>query len=194
MRSLDHFNVKIFAQPAPQFDLAQAVPVFHRWIQESARPELLIDVADYRHVQAGPGVLLVGHEANYSLDNRAARLGLLYNRKLASEDSLPAKLEQAFGAALGACAALEAEPAFGGKLRFNAGEAEILINDRLLAPNTAAAVASLLPELRAFLDHLYGVSAYTAESGGAPGERLCVAVKTAEQRPVAWALERLRRA
>ena len=64
--NIDHVNVKVFAK-AP-VDLAAAIPVFHRWIQEGACEELLIDVADYRHVPAGPGVVLIGHEANYSLD------------------------------------------------------------------------------------------------------------------------------
>ena len=49
--------------------------VFHQWIRDSVCPEMLIDVADYRHVPAGPGVMLIGHEANYSLDNRENRLG-----------------------------------------------------------------------------------------------------------------------
>ena len=61
---LQHLNVKIFAQEPASIDLAGAIPVFHRWIQENVCEELLIDVADYRHVPAGPGVLLVGHEAN----------------------------------------------------------------------------------------------------------------------------------
>ena len=63
----------------------QLIPVFHRWIREQAMPELLIDVADYSHVPAGPGVMVIGHEANYSVDNRENRLGLLYNRRAALE-------------------------------------------------------------------------------------------------------------
>ena len=44
-----------------RFELADAVAVFHQWIRDGVCPEMLIDVADYRHVPAGPGVLLIGH-------------------------------------------------------------------------------------------------------------------------------------
>ena len=79
---VQHVNVKIFAREAA-INLADATPVFHRWIQERVCEEVLIDVADYRHVPDGPGVLLIAHEANYSLDMAEGRLGLLYNRKAA---------------------------------------------------------------------------------------------------------------
>ena len=79
--SVQHINVKIFVADPSAIDLADAVGVFHRWIKERACPEMLIDVAEYRHVPAGPGVMLIGHEANYSFDERENRLGLLYNRK-----------------------------------------------------------------------------------------------------------------
>ena len=59
--NVQHVNVKIFAED-PAIELDGAIPVFHRWIQRNVCEELLIDVADYRHVPAGPGVLLVGHD------------------------------------------------------------------------------------------------------------------------------------
>ena len=62
--------------------------------------ELLIDVADYLHVHNGPGIMLIGHEADYSLDNRAGRLGLLYNRKEQLDGTTQEKLAQAARAAL----------------------------------------------------------------------------------------------
>src|SRR5713226_1464167 len=126
---VQHVNVKIFAEgPAiADLDLAGAIPVFHRWIQQSVCEELLIDVADYRHVPAGPGVLLVGHEANYSLDLSFNRLGLLYNRKAWGDGSAQDNLLQAFHAALTACQRLEEEPEFRGKLRFSAGDCEVFL-------------------------------------------------------------------
>src|SRR5947209_3539668 len=105
---MQHINVKIFAREAA-IDLADAIPVFHRWIQESVAEELLVDVADYRHVPEGPGVLLVAHEAIYSLDQADGRLGLLYNRKSALNGDDQSRLRQAFGAALAACQRLEEE-------------------------------------------------------------------------------------
>ena len=62
-------SVKIFAHDPAAVQPAAFIPIFHRWIQESRLADrLLIDVADYRHVANGPGVLLIGHEAHYALD------------------------------------------------------------------------------------------------------------------------------
>jgi hypothetical protein len=156
-------------------NLAGAIPVFHRWIQESVCEELLIDVADYRHVPEGPGVLLVGHEANYSLDLSGARLGLLYNRKAAADDLPSENLAQAFRAALTACRRLEQEPEFIGNLKFKVGECEVILNDRLLAPNTKATWQALRAAFENFFSGLYGAG-YTLDRSGDPRERFRVCV------------------
>ena len=92
---MQHFRVKLFAATTPGFDLGNAIPVFHRWIQKKALPELLIDVADYRHVPAGPGILLVGHDSHYNLDLAKSRLGLLYTRRTALNGSVEGRILQA---------------------------------------------------------------------------------------------------
>src|SRR3954467_6549999 len=107
--AIQNINVKIFVAPGTSFDHTDAVKVFHRWIKETVCPELLIDVAEYSHVPAGPGVLLIAHEANYSFDNRENHLGLLYNRKAALDGPFESKLEQAHKSALTACDRLEKE-------------------------------------------------------------------------------------
>lgn len=170
----DHINVKIFAaEPAPR-DLAGAIPAFHRWIQQNAAPELLIDVADYRHLPAGPGVILAGLEANYSLDLAEDRLGLLYNRKKPAEGSLPEKLRQAYEAAWAACRRLEREPEFDGRLRFDPNCCEVIFNDRLLAPNTPESFERLRRGLEEFFAGLWGEGTFTLERLGEPRERLRV--------------------
>ena len=174
--SFDHVNAKIFAVGAKDVNLARLVPVFHRWIQDSMCEELLIDVADYRHVPSGPGVILVGHEANYSLDNGRNRLGLLYNRKAVLPRHAKDKIVQAFRAALLACRRLEEEPELSGDLKFDAGEAEIVINDRLLAPNTDEAFENLRPDLMAALEEVYGSNDVRVERRGQPRERLRIGV------------------
>jgi hypothetical protein len=147
---IQHINLKIFVADAGAFELADAIPVFHQWIRDGACPEMLIDVADYRHVSAGPGILLIGHEANYSFDNRENRLGLLYNRKATLDGTFQTRLGQAYRAALDACDRLEQEAPFRGKLRFDWSAIEVFINDRLLAPNTDETWEALQPELRKF--------------------------------------------
>jgi hypothetical protein len=172
---VQHVNVKVFAE-GPPIELDGAIAVFHRWIQDSVCEELLIDVADYRHVPAGPGVLLVGHEANYSLDVSFNRLGLLYNRKVRDEGSPQDNLLRSFRAALAACRRLEQEPEFQGRLKFNAGACEVILNDRLLAPNTEATWQALKPEFEKFFDGLYGGIGYTFERSKDPRERFRVGV------------------
>ena len=132
---LQHVNVKLLVQNHGEASLEPLIPVFHGWIESrTAEDELLIDVADYSHVPAGPGVVLIGHEGNYSVDNTGNRLGVRYNRKAALDGSNQDRLAQATRAALTACRRLEAEPRLGGKFRFNGQDIEIFINDRLLAP------------------------------------------------------------
>jgi len=147
---VQHINLKIFVEDARTFELADAIPVFHQWIRDSVCPEMLIDVADYRHVSAGPGILLIGHEANYSLDNRENRLGLLYNRKAALDGTFQSRLAQAHRTALEACDRLEQEASFRGTLKFDRNAIEVFVNDRLLAPNNDETWQVLRPKLEKF--------------------------------------------
>ncbi len=80
---LQHVNVKLLVQNPEEANLEPLIPVFHSWIENQNGDELLIDVADYTHVPAGPGIVLIGHEGNYSVDNTGNRLGVRYNRKAA---------------------------------------------------------------------------------------------------------------
>ena len=151
---LQHVNVKF--PSAGSIDLTQAIPVFHRWIQEQALPGLLIDVADYRHVPEGPGVVLVAHEAIYGLDEGGGWLGLLYNRRT-KHDAAPAETAaHAFRAALAACRKLEQEPEFSDSVHFDGSACEVVVNDRALAPNDKAMRARLLAVLEPLLDRYVG--------------------------------------
>ena len=173
---MQHFRVKFFARPTPpDFDLGRAIPVFHRWIQTNALPETLIDVADYQHVPAGPGVLLVSHDAYYGLDQSKHRLGLLYTRRTAMEGSIADRVRDAIASAKRACDLLEKEPEFAGKLSFDRLSFEISVNDRLMAPNTEAGYLALEPELRSALSP----GRYDFVLTGAPRELLTVAVTSA---------------
>ena len=173
---MQHVNVKIFADRA-DIRLEDATPVFHQWIQDHVVPELLIDVADYKHVPDGPGVLLIGHEANYSLDQTGGRLGLLYNRKAAVEGDAQAVLRQAFDSARSATKLLETAAPFACRLHFDDGDVEVIVNDRLLAPNTEATWEALRPEIERFFASVYGEGRFTLERRGEPRERFRVAVR-----------------
>ncbi|HVY91410.1 MAG TPA: hypothetical protein VHA14_01630 [Bryobacteraceae bacterium] len=163
--TVQHINVKVFAKNAGN---GEVVNVFHRWIKDSVCPELLIDVAEYNHVPAGPGVLLIGLEANYSLDNRENRPGLVYNRKASDEGTFQEKLAQAHAAALAACDRLENETS----LKFDRNNIEVFVNDRLLAPNTEETWQTLEPELKKYFKNAQ------VQKVGEPRDLFRVAVTT----------------
>ena len=146
MTGLEHVNVKIFATPDSVVPWHELIPVFHRWIQQGAMPEMLIDVADYAHVPAGPGVMLIGHEAFYSLDNRANRPGMLYNRRTALEGTIEDKLRQAWEAARNGARRLSAD--LNGAVRFDDDDVEVSVNDRALAPNKQETFDAIAPAIR----------------------------------------------
>jgi hypothetical protein len=153
---LQHVNVKLLLRDAGEPDLEPLIPVFHGWIRDQALGgELLLDIADYRHVRAGPGVILIGHEGDYSVDHSDNRLGFRYNRKAAVPGSNQDRLLQAMRAALVACQRMEAEPQLNGKIKFGGQEIDIFFNDRLLVPNTAATRQSVEPELDMFFSRLF---------------------------------------
>ena len=189
--SLQHVNVKVAAD-ARGFDLTRAIPVFHRWIQDGVlTDELAIDVADYRHVPDGPGVILVAHEAIYGLDQGDGSLGLLYDRRTAVDGTPQERLRQAARAALTACRLLEEDAELGGDLRFDAGRIQVSVNDRAIAPNTDDTDRALRPEVERLLETLWGAGAHTLDRLGEPRERYRLGASAGRQIPVAEILGRL---
>ncbi len=188
---LQHANVKLLLQNSAEAALEPLIPVFHSWIENQNGDGLLIDVADYAHVPAGPGVVLIGHEGNFSVDNADNRLGIRYNRKAVLEGSNQEKLAQATRAALRACQRLQAEPRLGGKFSFNGQDLEIFINDRLLAPNNAATREAFEAELKPFLQKLLGGVEYSISHAKDPRSLFAVNVKAARLFSVEELLEAL---
>ncbi len=177
---LQKIAVKLFVENPAAVRLREIVPVFHRWIQKGSVDGMLIDVADYGHLPDGPGVVLVGHEGDYSMDAMEGPLGLLYTRRQPLPGPLPDRVRSCLKAALRACAALEGDPLFEGTFRFRTGEALFLANDRLLAPNTEEAFAALRPGLESAFGALWGGRVELARDATDPRRRLAVQVKGAE--------------
>jgi hypothetical protein len=188
---LQHVNVKLLVQNPEGARLEPLIPVFHSWIETQNGDELLIDVADYTHVPAGPGVVLIGHEGNYSVDNTANRLGVRYNRKAAFEGGNQDCLTQAARAVLTACQRLEAEPRLGGKFRFNGQDIEIFINDRMVAPNNAATREAFDADFHLFSRKLFRGKEYSISYGTDPRGLFTAFVKAARPFSVAELLEAL---
>jgi len=165
---LQHVNVKLLLEKSAVAGLAPLIPVFHAWIQGQIFDELLLDVADYSHVPEGPGIVLIGHGADYSVDNTDGRVGVRYNRKAVLNGDNQDRLAQATRAALRACKRLESEPRLEGKVRFSGKELEIFINDRLIAPNMEATREEFRPELHKFLQRLFGGGEFALTYGADP--------------------------
>ena len=151
---LQHINIKILVESG-SLDQDRIIEIFHGWVAEQSMPEMLIDVADYRHVFSGPGVVLIGLQADYSLDNTGNRLGLRYNRKSKLEGSNVDRIQHAFRAAAQACRSLESKFE-GDGLKFSRREMELSVNDRRLAPNRSETLASCEPEIQTALQELFG--------------------------------------
>jgi len=188
---LQHVNVKLLVENPEEADFEPLIPVFHGWIENQNGDELLIDVADYAHVPAGPGVVLIGHEGNYSVDNTGNRLGVRYNRKAIVDGSNQDCLTQAARAALMAFQRLELEPRLGGKFRFNGQDIEIFINDRLVAPNNAAMREAFDADLHLFSRKLFRGMEYSISYGTDPRSLFTAFVKAARPFSVADLLEAL---
>jgi hypothetical protein len=138
-------GVKLFVTNPQAVRLRDFIPVFHGWIQQQkVAGHQLIDVHDYSHVHNGPGILLVAHEGNFSMDQEGGRLALFYYRKRPLEGGFEANLKSVTQTALQACTLLESEPKLDG-LKFDRKEILVLANDRLLAPNDTAARTKLEP-------------------------------------------------
>ena len=187
---LGRYCLKFYASDPGILDLAEAIPIFHRWIQSNRVDGLLIDVADYRHVPDGPGVVLIGHEADYFLDEMEGPLGLLYNRKREAEGSNVYRLRRAMKSALVACRALEQEPELvAKKFRFAGGRLRFIINDRLLSSNGVVAIRS---DLDTVLRDLYPGQTPRIETGTSdPRDRYILDVDSGGEVEIATLLARL---
>jgi len=140
-------GIKLFAADSSAVRVKDFVQIFHSWIQKQAvEKHQLIDVHDYSHIHHGPGILLVGHEGNFSTEMGEGIPGLVYFRKQPAgtfEETLRASLK----AILQAAALIEAEPGLEGRVRLRRDEFLFISNDRLLAPNNAASFEVIKPVL-----------------------------------------------
>ena len=188
---LHKFGIKFFATDAQGIDILKLIPIYHRWIQQNALDDLLIDVADYSHVPAGPGVMLIAHEGNYALDETGHERGVLYYSKQRLSGELPERLAQVARKALKAAELMSRDAELEGALKVPGTRLQIFANDRLVAPNTEAAHAELEPALKAFLDRLYDGAPRTVTREADPKERLSVRVQAEGEVPLNTLLARL---
>lgn len=132
-------------------DLEPAISMFHRFIQRGQVEGLILDVADYRHVPTGPGVLLVGHDIDYGVSGDAFTVV----RKRVEVDVADA-LRDALRMGLGAIDAIGADGALAGS--FDRSRFTVSVFDRRLGERDTA-VAALGSEVEPVIAELYGGTA-----------------------------------
>jgi hypothetical protein len=188
---LQKLNVKFFVEPPDTVPLTDFINIFHGWIQ--ATDGDYHDVADYSHMQAGPGIVLIANDANVSIDETENRRGLLFSQKSRLEGSNQEKLRKVFRAALENCRKLEDEPALRGKLRFRLNEAAISVNDRLISSNSEVAFNEIQSDIAAIAKELFGAAEFRLERNSDSRQRLNVRLKASVAVDLSKALEKLQR-
>lgn len=186
---LQKLNVKFFVEQPDKIALTDFIDVFHSWIQ--ATDGVYHDVADYSHMQAGPGVVLVANSANVSIDESGARRGLLFSQKAPLTGSNQEKIRAVLGAALDNCRMLEAEPALKGKLRFAANEALLSVNDRLVGENSQQSFDALKGDVEAVARQLFGGANVSVERNADSRRQLNVHMRSSAAMDTAQALRNL---
>lgn len=178
MIELQHPNLKFFITDEGSVNPEAWNPLFQTWIQNKVTDDILIDVADYLHVPEGPGMVLVGLEADYALDHSGGRWGLKYNRKAPLDGSNQDRLLQAFKATLEACDRVEKNEMFKGNIKFRTDEFEIFFNDRALVPNTPHTLEASRGDLESALKKLLAGNEFKMEPVTDPRERFGITVNS----------------
>ena len=190
---LHRLGIKFFIEDPAAISLRNFIPVFHDWIQKQVVAEhLLIDVHDYSHMHHGPGILLVAHEGNFSIDLAAGRPGLMYFRKQPLHKPDSESLISLVKPALQACSLLERESSLGKPLRFQTDELLFVANDRLHAPNDENTFLQFEPVLSASLKTLFDGASFDIKRAAAdPKERFALQIHVANSPGVHKLLSRI---
>lgn len=150
MQAPKRLSVKLFVENPEVVEAEALVPVFQRWIQETAiENELLIDVADYKHVHHGPGIMLIAHEGDYAYQANAGRVGLSYTLKRHDRASLDETIALAHSRLNHAAELLRGEDSLNG-IQFVENLLLITILDRLNYPDEEQVAQDIREELRQY--------------------------------------------
>ena len=183
----ERLQLKLFLEPSPHFEIEALIPVFHRFIRDRVIHELLIDVVDYSHVPDGPGVVLIGHNADYYVGALDGAYGLVYSLKRGALGP-DVRLEDSLRRLVNAARLLEQET--GLKLRFKTSELSLRLTDRLRAPNDDGSFASNKAEVEQVFAKIYG-GAISVERLPAGKEPLGLRIKAASSPSLEALLEKL---
>ncbi|MDA0710347.1 MAG: hypothetical protein O3B73_09070 [bacterium] len=180
-------SVKVNMDAGQQIAPAAWFKTFNKWISANQGPEVLIDVADYSHVKNGPVTLLVGHEYDISIDDAGGSRGLLFSRKKPHDGDFGQRLTATVKKTLEICRRIETDGDLGETVTFRGGELNLILNDRLHAPNTDDTFKAVQPEINALLKTLFGGAKMTTSRPTDPRARFSVDVRIEGR----WPIEKL---
>jgi len=187
---LQKIAVKFFTEAPDRPPLTHFIEVFHGWIQAS--DGIYHDVADYSHMHAGPGIVLVAADANLSIDESENRRGLLFCQKKLLSGSNYEKWVAVLRAALENCRRLEQEKSLTPPIRFLGNEVLVMINDRLEAPNREHVFKDTQAEIEAVARRLFGGAPVAFKRDGQARKRFNVTITTAQKFDIGALLKNLR--
>lgn len=188
---LQQINIKVFTTEESKVNYTNFIKVFNRWMEEADSDDYL-NYADYSHVDAGPGVLLILKQANYSIDNAYHEYGFLYNRKHTVEGDNGDKIRQALAEVLSKCEQLEASAELENAVHFNGADLLFMINNRHIAPNTPEVAASVEADLTPVLQQMYGDDNFTvARTSEDARERFALRISANSDKPISELLSNL---
>jgi hypothetical protein len=152
------------------------VPIFHDWIREHALEGLvLLDVADYAHAPDSPGIMLICHEANFSMDRTDGRFGLLAQRRVPVDGSAVDAVAKTLRHALQVASHLESDARVNGSLGLDPSALRFEANDRLRLPNSQAGYEAFAPIVEeAIAKALGGIRPAVTRVENDPRDRLTV--------------------
>ncbi len=188
---LQQINIKVFATEDSTVNYTNFIKVFNRWMEE-ADSEDYLNYADYSHVDAGPGVLLILKQTNYSIDNAYHQPGFLYNRKHDVEGDNVEKIRQALTETLSKCELLEASEELENAIHFNGSDILFMINNRHIAPNTVETAETIQAELALVLQQMYGGDDFKIERTSEDvRERFALRISANSDKPISELISNL---
>ena len=188
---LQQINIKVFATEDSEVNYSNFIKVFNRWMEE-ADSEDFLNYADYSHVDAGPGVLLILKQANYSIDNAYHEPGFLYNRKHEIEGDNTEKIRLALSETLSKCQLLETSEELENTIQFNGNDILFMINNRNIAPNTSETADAIQEALEPLLKQMYGDDDFQIERTSEDArERFAVRISANSDKPISELLSNL---
>lgn len=167
---LQRISVKLYTASGAIPQCTAFTAVFHDWIQRDVLPGMTcIDVADYSHVSHGPGMLLVAHEGHYAME-QGDTPGLRYANKRGAEGSVADRFRSVLGRLVHAASLIEQASVLNPAVKFDPSRVRFVVEDRLLAPNTAEAYQAVADDVHSVSQAAFGdgvtVQHMAADKGG----------------------------